>query len=118
MGRDMQKRRANTTDRRQRNIKYRNGRKLEAGFCAWCFELCNEENVFYFHWDHIDPELKRADVSEMHLYSILEIQKEIDKCQLLCFDCHMKRTQQEGHQSNRRGQYSAPANTDQLSFDL
>lgn len=44
------------------------------------------------HWHHLDPKLKTASVSAMiSTRNREEIQKEIEKCVLLCANCHALR---------------------------
>lgn len=50
--------------------------------------------VFDFH--HRNPEQKDVDWSELKLRTNDRIKKELDKCDLLCSNCHRKRH----HQSN------------------
>ena len=62
---------------------------------------CGEANPIVLEFHHLDPQQKRNDVSNMatHGYSIESIEKEIEKCIILCANCHRKRTakQQNWH---------------------
>lgn len=62
---------------------------------------CGESNPIVLEFDHIDPKTKRNDVSTMatHGYSIESIEKEIEKCIILCANCHRQKTakQQNWH---------------------
>ena len=57
------------------------------GVCTQCG--CAENLVF----DHVDPDSKVMEVSRMMpKYSDSEVAKELNKCQLLCQECHIKKT--------------------------
>jgi hypothetical protein len=45
-----------------------------------------------FDFDHLDPALKTANVTAMHMRSFEVFKAEVDKCQLLCRPCHIART--------------------------
>ncbi len=45
-------------------------------------------------FDHIDPS-KKSFTIEFGKYSWPDIKKELDKCQLLCHDCHVKKTKED-----------------------
>jgi hypothetical protein len=55
-------------------------------------KFCNKTrtSIGGFHLDHVNMFNKRMSVGEMiySLRSVDEIKKEVDKCQLLCADCH------------------------------
>lgn len=54
-------------------------------------EFCGEKNKICLEFHHRDKNSKLFDVcSEKHKYSLEEIKREIDKCYLLCRNCHMK----------------------------
>ena len=116
--RDKNKRRLNNQERRRRNSEHRKMRKFQAGFCVSCNLQINESNHTEFHWDHIDPSTKQFDVSRMGLHSISAIDREIAKCQLLCFDCHVDRTNTEKHQLNRRENIVQIIDPNQLQLEL
>lgn len=65
-------------------------RKVEAvaykgGCCAHC-GYNKSMNALEFH--HIDPNEKETDWSRLRLKSLDKIHKELDKCVLLCSNCH------------------------------
>lgn len=68
--------------------------KLRREKCAQCQMKVTKETCFCFDFDHIDHESKINSVSDMASKSIpLRIlQKEMDKCQLLCCRCHRLKT--------------------------
>lgn len=51
---------------------------------------CGESNPIVLEFDHRDPKTKTAEISK--LYSWNKILKEIDKCDVVCANCHKKRT--------------------------
>jgi hypothetical protein len=58
-----------------------------------CVE-CGESNPIVLQFDHIDENDKTKEISKLvtEKYGIDTIKKEIDKCQVLCANCHLKRT--------------------------
>jgi len=68
--------------------KYICDKKMEIEKCQLC-EFKVEENKHYcFDFDHMDQATKLYNISQMQSLPITEIQKEIDKCRLLCCKCH------------------------------
>ena len=67
---------------------------------------CGESNPIVLEFHHLDPKTKRNDVSNMatHGYSIKSIEEEIEKCVILCANCHRKKTakQQNWHSHKQR----------------
>jgi len=57
---------------------------------------CADCNTSYhpssMQFDHRPGEIKRRNISKMERYSIENIQKEIDKCDIVCNNCHNRRT--------------------------
>ena len=104
--------------RQKKAREYINQAKILIGKCQICDLPVDSKRFHEFHFDHIDPSTKLSRIGSMTSYSLQVIKNEIDKCQLLCYICHMKRTQEEGHRSIRPGNDTATQNTDQLSFDL
>jgi hypothetical protein len=62
-------------------IEYRGGK------CERC-EYCKSKRALTFH--HVDPSQKEFQLSGMHTRSWEVIKQELDKCLLLCFNCHME----------------------------
>lgn len=54
-----------------------------------CIE-CGSTNDIQF--DHIIPETKLFNISQRLHYTISSLLDEVQKCQLLCADCHRKKT--------------------------
>ena len=59
-----------------------------------CVECGSIENL---EFDHIDPTTKLFVVSTGYKYASKRFWDEVDKCQLLCTDCHLKKTRKELH---------------------
>jgi len=53
---------------------------------------CGNNNPIVLQFDHRNPTDKHYNVSEMLDCSISKIQKEIDKCDIRCANCHVIRT--------------------------
>jgi hypothetical protein len=54
--------------------------------CEKCGE--NDHNCMVFH--HDDPDSKEAKIPQLYKYGVKKVQREIDKCSLLCHNCHSK----------------------------
>lgn len=58
--------------------------------------ICGFNNPLALQFDHIDPSKKKfaiADaLSRPHRFSLIRIQQEINKCRVLCANCHQIRT--------------------------
>lgn len=56
--------------------------------CNRCGMTC--KNSATHDWHHKNPKDKRLTISQMmnQAYSVIEIEKEIQKCELLCRNCH------------------------------
>lgn len=63
--------------------------------CVDCKIKYPEEPYVIFDFHHRDPEDKDLDWSKLRLMSIQKIKSELDKCDLLCSNCHRKRHHQE-----------------------
>jgi 5-methylcytosine-specific restriction endonuclease McrA len=84
---------------RERHLQWRRDRHFEARRkitlillehgCAVCG--IRDPDVLDFH--HIKPKLRP--VSQMHEYAWKTILKEIAKCQILCSNCHRRRTKRD-----------------------
>jgi 5-methylcytosine-specific restriction endonuclease McrA len=57
---------------------------------------CGRDDPGQLQFDHVDPEMKEVDVSDLLNTGIPErIAKEVLKCQLLCVNCHKEKTRAE-----------------------
>lgn len=54
--------------------------------------VCGEADPIVLHFDHRDSKLKRKCVGQLSGYGWEAIKAEIDKCDVLCSNCHMKKT--------------------------
>lgn len=74
----------------ERNVNYTNKVKLKNNKCALCDKKVVKGNEFCFDFDHLNKEEKYKNVSDMCMnkFSIKRIQDEINKCRLLCANCH------------------------------
>lgn len=81
--------------RRQRLLDYLGGK------CAKCGSRERLE------FDHINPELKTVNIS--HNVTFAAMQVELDKCQLLCNNCHRQKSKEEAklRRPMRHGTYYA-----------
>ena len=72
----------------RRNLQFRNN-YLSRNPCA----ECGNSEVAVLVFDHIGPKPKKKNVSDLvySSYSTETIQEEIDKCQVLCANCHARR---------------------------
>ncbi len=59
--------------------------------CTDCNISYPNEPYVIFDFHHRDPKAKEFDWSKMRLQSEDRIKKEIDKCDLLCSNCHRKK---------------------------
>ena len=51
------------------------------------------DNTFVFDYDHRDPEIKTKSIGEvLHQWSVEQLLFEMDKCDLVCANCHRVRT--------------------------
>lgn len=68
--------------------KYIYNKKMVIGKCQLCDFKVEENNHYCFDFDHLNQIIKLYNISQMRSFSIDEIEKEIDKCRLLCCKCH------------------------------
>ncbi len=60
------------------------------GKCVKCGEIKN------LHFDHINPDNKFKEISSLYTSNIQTLKDELDKCQLLCYECHNEKSINEG----------------------
>ena len=56
-----------------------------------CINCGSSENL---EFDHIDADLKSFPLSKFSSASKIKWQEELNKCQLLCHECHMKKSKE------------------------
>lgn len=83
------------------NMKLRGRCALHPIYNAGTELIVNDNNLPMFCWDHVDRTQKTANVARLLSKTNEQtVQQEIDKCQLLCHNCHaMKGIQQGDHYS-------------------
>lgn len=64
-----------------------------------CVKCGSTENL---QFDHVDPSTKSFNVSEGWARKWFLVVEEINKCQLLCFSCHRKKTLKDCNQQDAR----------------
>lgn len=89
----------NRSEYNQKSKDRRHERKLRAleykgGICVDCKQTVHH-SAFDFH--HIDPQTKHKDPGLMMSHSDEDLFKELDKCILLCSNCHRVRHFHEGY---------------------
>lgn len=90
--------------------------KLERGACLDCGMIVTEDNYYCFDFDHRDPQNKDFAVStKSRNFSRATLLDEINKCDLVCANCHRHRTMRQfrlgvltGRKHNREPRYTAP----------
>jgi hypothetical protein len=78
------------------NMKLRGSCALHPIYNAGIELIVNDENLPMFCWDHIDRTQKTANVARLLKKTEELVQQEIDKCQLLCHNCHAMKGIQDG----------------------
>lgn len=68
-----------------RKVKYIN---LLGGKCERCGLTLNNSHYSVFEFHHVDPSTKEYVWTKLRLFSDDRIKNELDKCQLLCANCH------------------------------
>lgn len=80
----------NTLSYIERNAKY-----IEERRSVGC-QKCGEQRPYLLDFHHVNPAEKEYTIHEMRGYSLERLQKELDKCVVLCANCH-----REFHHFNR-----------------
>ena len=87
-----------TVKENQKKIRIRNREFLIDYLRKHPCTVCGESDLLVLDFDHIDPATKKFNVSRMvssQHHSIKTIQAEIGKCQVLCANCHRRKTYKE-----------------------
>lgn len=58
-------------------------------------KVCGEDDPLVLEFDHRDPETKAYNISEMLRLSEAKISEEVAKCDVLCANCHRRKTAQQ-----------------------
>lgn len=53
-----------------------------------CIDCGYNDHIVAFDFDHKDPSQKSFKISGTYIYRWSELQKELDKCELRCANCH------------------------------
>ena len=72
----------------KRNVAIIQEEKLKRG-CACCGYVGHAAALDF---DHLDPKTKIRDIAQMHTVNIQKLKLEMDKCQVLCANCHRIKT--------------------------
>lgn len=106
-------------DRRKKQAEIRSylcEKKRQIGKCAMCERTCLTQDpviLSSFDFDHLDPSTKIKDISSMVSFVRAKVDRELDKCRLLCANCHKIHTR---HQLNQRTRTDALASLEELSL--
>jgi hypothetical protein len=81
-------------EKRMFNKQHVMSKKLKVGQCGHCPRIVTIDNTSGFDFDHLDRKTKHCAISRMATWrnSIEIIDKEIEKCMLLCANCHFRKT--------------------------
>lgn len=74
-----------------KNLRYKKRRLcyIEKKLQLKC-QKCEENHISCLDFHHLDPKEKEGNISSMVKYSLKKIKKEIEKCIILCSNCHRK----------------------------
>ena len=57
--------------------------------------ICGEKDIRCLEFDHIDRKEKRLAIARMVSFSLNSLKKEMNKCRILCANCHKKITAEQ-----------------------
>lgn len=84
------RRKTNRLSKRDRNL-----RVIRAAKDVPCTDCGNRFPYYVMDFDHLDPSTKLADIGRgPRQWSLAKLQAEIDKCEVVCSNCHRERTHQ------------------------
>jgi hypothetical protein len=67
--------------------------EYKGGKCEDCGIIATMENRSIFDFHHLNPSNKKDDINEIQTKNIDRLKEELDKCVLLCANCHRLRHQ-------------------------
>jgi len=87
------------------NIKKRNKAfvaelKLAAKECCDCGLTITVETLYLFDFDHREPRKKQFTLSQVRTESLDTIRREVEKCDVVCKNCHAHRTHRQRKQEH------------------
>lgn len=81
--------------------------EYKGGACSACGLKATADNLKVFDFHHIEPEHKDYSIRQFHLTPLNKLTDELDKCILLCANCHQhehhKITEAQGIQNKIKG---------------
>jgi 5-methylcytosine-specific restriction endonuclease McrA len=91
------------TSEEERNRKKRNKSTIEQRTKEYVYNYllthpcikCGETDIVVLEFDHVDPTTKLGNVSELFNYSLKKVKEEISKCDVLCANCHRRKTAEQ-----------------------
>jgi 5-methylcytosine-specific restriction endonuclease McrA len=84
--------------RKAQKSKLKRNKKLQVGRDIIAIHInkgcvdCGELDPIVLEFDHVDPTTKYKDVSKLLGKSLHKLEDEITKCQVVCANCHKRRT--------------------------
>jgi hypothetical protein len=95
--------------RKQNRREWLINQKLNRVACMDCGIKVTADNTYMFHYDHRNPDQKTKAIGEMlHQWNTDKLLNEMDKCDLVCANCHSHRTNHQqksgvltGYKQNR-----------------
>ena len=91
--------------------------KIKRAKCDMCSLECTDDTWMMFDFDHINQDEKFKAISQMYSFPIERIVEEMDKCRLLCSNCHRFITHWEGHRQFRKNA-DCTTETEQQQLEL
>jgi hypothetical protein len=94
-----------SANRRSRTRRAKLQKSIDAYKAAHGCSGCGESDPVVLDFDHRDSSIKKTNIASMvsDRYSLEIIKKEIAKCDILCANCHRRKTFREGDHLRRRG---------------
>lgn len=86
------------TEKKDEKLRRIAERALESKQYVWDYLLthkcvmCGEDDPVVLEFDHIDQTTKLGNISELHRWSLKKVKEEIEKCRVLCANCHRRHT--------------------------